>query len=417
MPVLMEYWVYARQTAIPKWEDIRHELADQFEDEQERERTFELLESLVEKDDLAIEYILKQDAQELFDYPEDMIPHNAKDFGDEDRKTLTEAEMIVRVRLSLNEPPDGDYLTFMVSFVESVRGLTHGVVQDAVSHALWGVQNWIESVVQGGRPLVEVHVLLEMLDENGLVWMHTHGMQKFGLPDMEMEGIPTQLVPACRRIIARSVEALRNPNFGDIDLGRPIKLARIPFPVILAFRPPDQEAHFPVGTLRLLPSIPGEDPIGRSALEKAAELLSTPAQRKKNIAQREAPPEPPVRMEEQEASSETELRQRLLSAHEQARKNLSLFKKSFQDRKNADKKIHVVKIGFPVQGGKYEWMWVSVGGWRGGALVGHLQNEPVLRKDLKQGGVVQLSEEEIFDWAIAQDGEVSQGAYTEGILS
>jgi uncharacterized protein YegJ (DUF2314 family) len=122
-------------------------------------------------------------------------------------------------------------------------------------------------------------------------------------------------------------------------------------------------------------------------------------------------------MEEQEASSETELRQRLLSAHEQARKNLSLFKKSFQDRKNADKKIHVVKIGFPVQGGKYEWMWVSVGGWRGGALVGHLQNEPVLRKDLKQGGVVQLSEEEIFDWAIAQDGEVSQGAYTEGILS
>ncbi len=76
-----------------------------------------------------------------------------------------------------------------------------------------------------------------------------------------------------------------------------------------------------------------------------------------------------------------------------------------------------MKVGFPVQGGKYEWMWVSVGGWRGGSLVGHIENVPVLRKDLQHGGVVQISEDEIFDWVISTEGSISQGAYTEGILA
>ncbi len=208
-PVLMEYWVYARQSRIPKWEDIRHVLADQLPDRDERERTFHLLESLVENDDLSIEYILKQDAQELFDYPEEMIPHNAKDFGEDDRKTLVEAEMIVRVRLSLENPPEPEYLAFMVRFVESVRVLTEGVVQDAVSHALWGTEKWTANVVRGGTSMVESHVLLEILDEDGLVWIHTHGMQKFGLPDLEMEGIRAELIPACRKLICRAIEALR----------------------------------------------------------------------------------------------------------------------------------------------------------------------------------------------------------------
>lgn len=415
MPVLMEYWVYARQTTIPKWEDIRHELADQFDDEHQREQMFHLLESLVEKDELAIEYILKQDAQELFDYPEDMIPHNANDFSEEDRKILTEAQMIVRVRLSLQEPPEADYLTFMVRFVESVRGLTHGVVQDAVSHALWGLEDWTASVVKGGKGVVEAHVLLEVLDEEGLVWMHTHGMQKFGLPDVEMEGIPEHLIPACRKIMARTVEALRRPKEREIDLASPVKLPRIPFQVILTFRPPDQEYHFPAGSLRIVPHIVGEDPADIAILEKAAALLKAQGQAKKTDIQEKTASEP-EKPADVPSSPESGLRERLLSAHEKARKDLLTFKKSFQEKRASDTKIHAVKVGFPVQAGKYEWMWVSVGGWRGGALVGHLQNVPVLRKDLQQGGVVQVSEEEIFDWVISQDGEIAQGAYTEGII-
>jgi uncharacterized protein YegJ (DUF2314 family) len=417
MPVLMEYWVYAKQTGIPKWEDIKHELADQFEDSDERERMFHFLESLVEKDDLAIEYILKQDAQELFDYPEDMIPHNAKDFTENDREILTEAEMIVRVRLSLNELPQADYLAFMVRFVESVRALTHGVVQDAVSHALWGTQNWTAGVVQGGKSILEAHVLLEILDEDGHVWMHTHGMQKFGLPDVEMEGIPTALVPACRKVMARAVESLRRTTEPEIDLGRPVKLARLPFEVVFTFRPQDQEYHFPAGSLRIVPHIPGEDPANQSTLEKAVALLGTQAPCKAPVNPQDHPPESACQTEEQaQEDHENALRERLLSAHEQARQSLALFKKSFQEKKASDTSAHLVKVGFPVQGGKYEWMWVSVGGWRGGALVGHLENDPVLRKDLRHGGVVQVAEEEIFDWFISQDGEIAQGAYTEGIL-
>jgi uncharacterized protein YegJ (DUF2314 family) len=416
-PVLMEYWVYARQSSIPKWEDIRQALAEQLPDRDERERTFHLLESLVEKDDLAIEYILKRDAQELFDYPDEMIPHNAKDFGEEDRKTLTEAEMIVRVRLSPVDPPEPDYLAFMVRFVESVRVLTRGVVQDAVSHALWGTEKWTAHVVCGGTSVVESHVLLEILDEDGLVWIHTHGMQKFGLPDLEMEGIPTESIPACRKLICRTIESLRGAKDQKIDLSRPLELPHTPFQVALEFHPQDQEGHFPGGSLRLLPSIPGQDPAARATLDQALALLGAQATAKAPTVAREEAAEPAEKPAHEDAGIEKAVRERLLSAHQKARKSLPLFKKSFQERPGSDPKVHAVKVGFPVQGGKYEWMWVSVGVWRGASLVGHIENVPVLRKDLQHGGVVQISEDEIFDWVISKEGSISQGAYTEGILT
>lgn len=72
-----------------------------------------------------------------------------------------------------------------------------------------------------------------------------------------------------------------------------------------------------------------------------------------------------------------------------------------------------MKVGFPAQGGKYEWMWVTLDAWRGQSLVGHLESSPVLRKDLSKGSRVQITEAEIFDWVIVQSGDVLEGAYTE----
>jgi uncharacterized protein YegJ (DUF2314 family) len=416
-PVLMEYWVYAKESATPNWEDIRHALADQLPDRDEREHTFLLLEDLVDKDDLAIEYILKQDAPELFDYPEEMIPHNAKDFGEDDRKTLTEAAMIVRLRLSLAKLPEADYLSFMVRFVEAVRALTRGVVQDAVSHALWGTEKWTANGVPSGKGILESHVLLEVLDEDGSMWIHTHGMQKFGLPDLEMEGIPAELLPAGRKLLGRAIEALRRLKDQEINLRHPLELPHTPFQVALEFRPQDPEGHFPGGSLRLMPHIPGQDPEEGTTFEEALSLLVAQAPPKPPDPGLQVPEAPVENTEEKTPHVDQELREKLLNAHKKARKSLALFKKSFQEGTGAKAKVHAVKVGFPVLGGKYEWMWVSVGGWRGGSLVGHIENVPVLRKDLQHGGTVQISEDEIFDWAIAAEGKISQGAYTEGILA
>ena len=93
-------------------------------------------------------------------------------------------------------------------FVEAVRRLTGGLVQDAVSHTLWGTSLWQSHSQQPLENLVDSHVQFELLDEDGVVWIHTHGMQKFGLPEMEMEGVPADLAPSARATMVLVGETL-----------------------------------------------------------------------------------------------------------------------------------------------------------------------------------------------------------------
>jgi uncharacterized protein YegJ (DUF2314 family) len=111
------------------------------------------------------------------------------------------------------------------------------------------------------------------------------------------------------------------------------------------------------------------------------------------------------------------IKEKMLAAHVRARSELLNFKKSFQATGSSEDHIHAVKIGFPAEGGQYEWMWVSLEAWRGHSLVGHLENQPVLRKDLERGSTVHISEEDIFDWVITRSGDVLKGAFTEDIHS
>ena len=114
-----------------------------------------------------------------------------------------------------------------------------------------------------------------------------------------------------------------------------------------------------------------------------------------------------------EPDGSTGLKQNLLNAHKRARQELSIFKRSFQQAGRTDPRVHAVKIGFPAQGGQLEWMWVSLDTWQGEFLAGHVENTPVLRKDLEKGSLIKISEREIFDWVITQEGKVLQGGYTE----
>lgn len=128
--------------------------------------------------------------------------------------------------------------------------------------------------------------------------------------------------------------------------------------------------------------------------------LSSPAKKKSE----------PVRKDDES----TRLKQNLLNGHKRARQELPIFKKSFQQGGH-DRRVYAVKIGFPAQGGQFEWMWVSLNNWQGEFLAGHVENVPVLRKDLEKGSLIKISEREIFDWVITREGKVLQGGYTERI--
>jgi uncharacterized protein YegJ (DUF2314 family) len=404
-PAVLEYWIYTLGKLIPTWDDLRTQLVDCCSGRSERQQMFRFLENAIEKNSLSIEYILRHESEALFLYPEELIPCNSRDLSDEDRTTLAQAEMIVRLRLTHAQTDAGiDYLVFAAKFVETVRSLVNGVVQDAASHVLWGTEQWKKHVQQPSR-LVETNLHFEILADDGNAWIHSHGMQKFGLPDIEMEGIPEDLANRGRMVVLAVAQLLIKKR-GECSIESEIEIPGVPAMLNLEPQASDQEGHFPNGSLkiRLVPDT-------ESTLDNARSILSSVSSRMSHasLGRRSEPVADAVESEKVPVT----VRMDMVEAHKQARQALPLFKTSFQQSVASDEHIHAVKVGFPAQGGKYEWMWVTLDAWRGQSLVGHLESSPVLRKDLSKGSRVQITEAEIFDWVIVQSGDVLEGAYTE----
>ncbi|MDQ7782609.1 MAG: DUF2314 domain-containing protein [Desulfomonilaceae bacterium] len=413
----LEYWIYAPAPAGPEWEDVMNALGERHPRKAERERIVKLLESLVERNDLTVDYILKEEAGDLFDYPEDLIPQNSRDLSDDDREVLLNAEMIVRIRLSLANYPGVEGLVFMVRFVEAVRGLTGGVVQDAISHTLWGTEMWKACVVNPKKNLLESHVQFEALDEGGVVWIHSHGMQKFGLPDLEIEGIPSRLTGVGHRLVILIGETLVGARDAGLDFSSPFSIPGRPIAFKVTTQPRDEEGHFPSGSLKIHPYVSGGDPGSPDAILTVLASLqerTAPAGSDAEGMTRE-PAEEDRSAVDDSGPAKDALRNMLLKAHRKARNDLPEFKKSFQETRRSGTHVHAVKVGFPAQDGEFEWMWVSLDAWRGKSLVGHVENNPVLRKDLQRGSRVQINEGQIFDWVVTHGGEIVKGPYTEDV--
>jgi uncharacterized protein YegJ (DUF2314 family) len=413
----IEYWIYCSRSAIPRLEDIRDRLSQVQEEDSERENILEMFDSFVEKDQLRIDHILKADSKELFDYPEDLIPRISRGFEESDLQKLNQARMIIRIRLSPKGFRPKDYIPFMTGLVEAVRELTGGVVQDAVSHTLWGTEEWKSRVLADPMKYpIESQLHFESLDEGGNVWIHSHGMLKFGLPEMELEGIPAELAAAGRKMIILAGKTLIDAGAQGLDFNAEMDIPHTPFNFRMEVREQDAEGHFPAGSVRILPYLPQYDPHSPDTAKHVLRMLNAKFRNSVGLGRKSEPPSAQFSEVETVDAQKKAAHQRLLEAHKRAMSGLAAFKKSFKESDLPTGDIHAVKIGFPVHGGDYEWMWVSLEAWRGASLVGQLENSPIRRKDLHKGSTVHVSEREVFDWAIvSRSGALLNGAYTEKI--
>jgi uncharacterized protein YegJ (DUF2314 family) len=413
---LVEYWIYSRGTQVPPEDQIRERLVALFENPEDQRNIAELFDAWIRDGRLTIVSYSKADAPALFEYPEDMLPKNPRLFGEADREILRTADIIVAARCAPRSVKGLDYLSLTVCVVEALRGLIGGVIQDAVSHILLNGKEWRTKVIEAASDSpVEPHVRFEVLDEGKSLWVHSHGMQKFGLPELEMEGVPTDSAPSCVTFMLMAAETLLKLRLrGRSDFRGQTVIEHTPFLFRTEVGQPDEERHFPLGSLRIIPYLVDYDPQSADTLRHVLRICSTKFLRQSRGGRaHDSRAAGPVGS----GTAETSPRELLLEANKRARTDLHEFKKSFQNRTtDSANQIHAVKVGFPVRGGPYEWMWVSVDVWRGDSLVGRIENDPVLRKDLAKGARVQINETEIFDWAILANGDCIQGAYTEDIL-
>jgi uncharacterized protein YegJ (DUF2314 family)/tetratricopeptide (TPR) repeat protein len=419
LPAVVEYWIYAPEGKVPEWRTIREMITAQGGDGEGEVFSPNTLESLVERRELTVDYLRREDSEELFNYPEDQLPRNSRELTESDRKILTDARMIARVRLNPAHRTGPDYLVFAIRVVEAIREITGGIVQDALSHTLWGTAEWNLRVADAPlEDIVGSHVGFEVLEEENGVWIHSHGMQKFGIPEVEMERVPTDLAASGLNLMIMVAETLVQCGLaGPVDFRSEMEIEDTPFLFMMEPTPGDDEGHFPLGSLKILPYVADYDPHSIDTLRHVLKMLATRLRRNR-CAQRKPATSPEGSENDRDAAAlRSETREHLLTAHTHARSELPTFKKSFSERPRSGDEIYAVKVGFPVREGAFEWMWVSLDAWRGKSLVGRLENTPVLRKDLQKGGRVQVEEGEIFDWVIAHRGAVVEGAFTESEIA
>jgi uncharacterized protein YegJ (DUF2314 family) len=107
--------------------------------------------------------------------------------------------------------------------------------------------------------------------------------------------------------------------------------------------------------------------------------------------------------------------QQLLDASAQARAKLPGLEKTFNAGLEPGEYIQV-KAPFNTPNGNREWMWVEVTSWKEHKIKGLLQNEPVEVPDLHGGQVVEVREEDVFDYLRTYPDKHQEGNTTGEII-
>ncbi len=404
--LFLEYWIYSPNEEIPDWEAVKTEIASMCADDPVLKTCFLQLDHLIQANALTVEYVRKEEAEDIFSYPEDVLPRNSRGLQSRDIDKVVNARLIIRIRFIQKVDNPWTWLKLVICLVDNFRTAASGVVQDVISHTLWGESEWKKNVKAGFSKRIDFHVNCEAVEESNGLWLHTHGMQKFGLPELELEGVPNEFEVEASRLMFMVAQTLLDMGQIQGSQAGPFPIQSAPYSFTITMRKPDDEAHFPGGSAVITAFATGEVASGADGLKGVLSRLG---------AKVYSPAAFELNRTDQEKTQLDIMRERMLEAHRQARRKLPIFKKSFRTLGMKDDYIHAVKVRFDSESGGHEWMWVSLDKWKGRIVEGFLQNEPVLMKQLQKGSHINMVDQDIFDWVIMAEGKILDGGFTEAL--
>lgn len=404
--LFLEYWIYSNHDVVPDWDAVKRGLTEVSADEPSLKPCFAQLDHLIQINALSIEYVRKEEAEDLFSYPEDVLPRNSRGLESQDVERVVNARLIVRLRFVQKVDDPVSWLKFMVFLVDNVRSAVSGVVQDVISHTLWGESEWKKNIKAPFTKRLDFHINCEAVEESNGLWLHTHGMQKFGLPELELESVPNEFEFEASRLVFMIVQTLLDMGQIQGSHAGPFPIQSAPYSFTLTMRKPDDEAHFPGGSAIINAFVSGGFATGLEGLKQVLARIGANIHMHASSDSHNVP---------QQNNQLAILRQRMLEAHRQAMRRLPYFKKSFRNMGTKHNYVHAVKVRFDSETGNHEWMWVSLDKWKGRTVEGFLENEPIHLKKLKKGNRINMSDRDIFDWVIVADGTILDGGFTEAL--
>jgi hypothetical protein len=250
--------------------------------------------------------------------------------------------------------------------------------------------------------------------DDGTIWMTTVGMQKFGLPNFELRGIPPNLseVVVLMNAVAQHVldrVFAQAEATGDEPLEHATLPAEIRVTADDAARAHGRaEAGLDAGTTVRL----AYDGAARNDMEPFI-AIGPPADFRGEhgewlyralgeLASKAEGRAPVIRPSGDEA---------LQRAHERAVREWPDVRSRFS-RGLPPGHTLLVKHGFPVPGSGREFMWVAVVGLKDGDVQGALANDSSYVPEMRAGKRVSFPDAEVFDWMISDGRGGREGGYS-----
>jgi tetratricopeptide (TPR) repeat protein len=116
----------------------------------------------------------------------------ARSLGAEDARILKNGQLSLEVEIIVKDASSLAYLNWTVWLIEVLLDVTQGVVIDPAAQCCRGRVEWEKCT---GPFDVSRHVALHVTEwEHDTRWVHSHGMEKFAQPDLEIVQVPLSLV-------------------------------------------------------------------------------------------------------------------------------------------------------------------------------------------------------------------------------
>jgi len=332
--------------------------------------------------------------------PEHAVQH--EQFSEEDRTRFQDATHLIWVTATDSGPSlrSGLWATFAAAraAAETYDGV---VVDPSCTRLVPSAEGW--PVPSDGRILVKKHVRIwYSQSETGLCWMTTTGMPKFGVPNLEMNDIPPNLVrPAMHlvnavswRLMAMSAtSATAQLNASELELTLDDLEA--------AYGEPHQALPNASGRITIDLEYPGGQDVGAKFVRlRAPEGAHQPTWFASGLSEW---------LGSADESSHTS-QEHLASAREHAQSELAALRARFVSGLPPGQ-VLFVKAPFRIDESHNEYMWIVVTRWDNGGLHGLLANDPTHVKGLRDGDAVSLSDSEVWDWELQGPGAKREGNF------
>jgi uncharacterized protein YegJ (DUF2314 family) len=279
---------------------------------------------------------------------------------------------------------------------EAVALETGGVLWDEETREIFSRENWKKIRIESWTekiPAISNHITMHAYKSDVFIRAITLGMRKFGLPDVVIENFPWSINQNMGNVINLFCQAMAEgagfSESGDFNLD--IKAIK----------------NWKIRDSQIKKLGPGASGIGLLTLKKGTWEEGDPDNRLVELCFNRNPGND-IHAQQQKALatmfggkdevSQVKHSKAILTASKKAKEHLPELYKAFQKGLQPGEYI-LVKAPFQIPDSDgNEWMWVEISSWQGAKIKGLLKNEPYRIPSLHAGQIVEVKQEDIFDY-------------------